>query len=100
MAVRSRKHSSPNKGASSPIGEGALWQRMTEAPSAGTLTIFSLLPYQNPSNGQRCDIAGIRIIDGVGVMLADRTKFSGNPPAGPQQLDAMTGAAFWTNAFR
>ena len=33
-------------------------------------------------------------------MLADRTKFTGNPPTGPKQLHAMASAAFWTNAFR
>ena len=32
-------------------------------------------------------------------MLANGTKFAGNAPPGPQQLDPVAGTAFRTNAF-
>ena len=33
-------------------------------------------------------------------MLAYRTEFTGHASAGPQNLNAMTCSALWTNAFR
>ena len=96
MAARSRRiHLRPRE-LHRQQGMVSYGNRMTEA----LLAILVYFRVNTRSNGQRCDIAGIRIIDGVGVMLADRTKFSGNPPTGPKQLDAMASAAFWTNAFR
>ena len=53
-----------------------------------------------PLNRQRADAAGIGIVDGTGVMLANRAKLAWYASAGPQQLDTVARPAFGANAFR
>jgi hypothetical protein len=50
-------------------------------------------------NGQGADIARLGIVDRIGVVLANRTEFSGHTATGPQQLDAMARTTFRAHAF-
>lgn len=50
-------------------------------------------------NRHGADVARIGIIDGIRIMFAYRAEFAGRAPAGPQQLDTVTGTALGADAF-